>query len=79
MFRTELDVSPLFQPGLTRRVFRTLLVGVGAPPLDSFSPLVMSILAVGLGTPLLLLALGGSWLCLRKWTSPSATAYEPIN
>lgn len=65
--------------GSTNFLSWTLLVGVGAPPLDSFSPLVMSILAVGLGTPLLLLALGGSWLCLRKWTSPSATAYEPIN
>lgn len=57
----------------------TLLVGVGEPPLDSFSVLVWSILMVGLGTPLLLLLVGGVWVGIRKLTAPSPTAYEPIN
>lgn len=57
----------------------TLLVGVGDPPLDSFSVLVWSILAVGLGTPLLLLLVGGVWLCVRKLSAPAPSSYEPIN
>lgn len=57
----------------------TLLVGVGDPPLDSFSTLVWIILAVGLGTPLLLLFVGGVWMCVRKLSATAPTAYEPIN
>ncbi|XP_041810702.1 glycosylated lysosomal membrane protein [Chelmon rostratus] len=56
-----------------------LLVGSGSPPVDSFSPLVLSTMAVGLGTPMILLLLGGVCVCARKRTVASATAYEPIN
>lgn len=63
----------------TKYLSWTLLVGVGDPPLDSFSALVWSILAVGLGTPLLLLLVGGIWVCVRKLTTAAPTAYEPIN
>uniref|UniRef100_A0A3P8TKC8 Glycosylated lysosomal membrane protein n=1 Tax=Amphiprion percula TaxID=161767 RepID=A0A3P8TKC8_AMPPE len=56
----------------------TLLVGVGSPPVDFFSPLVISIMAVGLGTPMVLMLLGGVYVCIRKRTA-STTAYEPIN
>ncbi|KAE8282613.1 Glycosylated lysosomal membrane protein [Larimichthys crocea] len=55
----------------------TLLVGVGSPPVDSFSPLVIGMMAVGLGTPMILLLLGGICVCTRK--RAVATAYEPIN
>ncbi|XP_076610215.1 glycosylated lysosomal membrane protein [Chaetodon auriga] len=57
----------------------TLLVGSGSPPVDSFSPLVLSMMAVGLGTPMILLLLGGVCVCARKRTAATATAYEPIN
>uniref|UniRef100_A0A8C6WUN2 Glycosylated lysosomal membrane protein n=1 Tax=Neogobius melanostomus TaxID=47308 RepID=A0A8C6WUN2_9GOBI len=72
-----LSGEPLY--GSTSYLSWTLLVGVGDPPLDSFSALVWSILAVGLGTPLLLLLLGGVWVCVRKLSAPTPTAYEPIN
>ncbi|XP_023267654.1 glycosylated lysosomal membrane protein [Seriola lalandi dorsalis] len=57
----------------------TVLVGVGSPPVDSFSPLVVAIMAVGLGTPVVVLLLGGLWVCIRKRAADSTTAYEPIN
>ncbi|XP_070840648.1 glycosylated lysosomal membrane protein [Chaetodon trifascialis] len=57
----------------------TLLVGSGSPPVDSFSPLVVTMMAVGLGTPMILLLLGGVCVCARKRTAATATAYEPIN
>ncbi|XP_066577363.1 glycosylated lysosomal membrane protein [Amia ocellicauda] len=56
----------------------TVLVGVGSPPWDSFSVLVLSIMAVALGTPALLLLLGGVCVCVkRKGRAPPQ--YEPIN
>lgn len=58
----------------------TLLVGVGSPPADTFSPLVIAIMAVGLGTPTILLLLGGAYVCVRRGGGTSAgQAYEPIN
>ncbi|XP_039978100.1 glycosylated lysosomal membrane protein [Xiphias gladius] len=57
----------------------TVLMGVGSPPVDSFSSLVVTIMAVGLGTPVILLLLGGIWVCIRKRAADSTTAYEPIN
>lgn len=57
----------------------TLLMGVGSPPIESFSPLVITIMAAGLGAPLVLLLLGGIFVCVRKKTANSTTAYEPIN
>ncbi|KAM6900067.1 glycosylated lysosomal membrane protein [Xenentodon cancila] len=57
----------------------TVLVGVGSPPIDSFSPLVLTIMAVGLGAPMVLLLLGGVYVCLHKRRAASRTTYEPIN
>ncbi|XP_029942500.1 glycosylated lysosomal membrane protein [Salarias fasciatus] len=58
----------------------TLLVGVGSPPVDAFSPLVVGIMAVSLGTPMILLLLGGVCVCFRKRDGTNAgQAYEPIN
>lgn len=54
------------------------MVGSGSPPVDSFSPLVVSVMAVGLGTPMILLLLGGVFVCVRKRAAVSVT-YEPIN
>ncbi|XP_056438616.1 glycosylated lysosomal membrane protein [Gadus chalcogrammus] len=72
------------QPGepsynTTQYLSWTVLAGVGAPPVDSFSPLVISIMAVGLGTPLLLLLLGGVFVCVRKHRPAEGQAYRPIN
>nr|XP_060613857.1 glycosylated lysosomal membrane protein [Anolis sagrei ordinatus] len=54
------------------------LIGYGAPAEDTFSPLVMAILAVALGTPVLLLVAGGITVCVvaqkRRYSE-----YEPIN
>ncbi|KAF3833418.1 hypothetical protein F7725_024622 [Dissostichus mawsoni] len=55
----------------------TVLLGVGTPPMDSFSPVVLIMMAVGLGTPMMLLVLGGVFVCVRK--RASASNYEPIN
>ncbi|XP_042291824.1 glycosylated lysosomal membrane protein [Thunnus maccoyii] len=63
----------------TRFLSWTVLVGVGSPPIDSFSPLVLAIMAVGLGTPMILLLLGGVCVCVRKRAAASSTVYEPIN
>ncbi|KAM9737288.1 glycosylated lysosomal membrane protein [Menidia menidia] len=57
----------------------TVLVGVGSPPVDTFSPMVITIMAVGLGTPMVLLLLGGVCVCLHKKRAASAATYEPIN
>ncbi|TNN57324.1 Glycosylated lysosomal membrane protein [Liparis tanakae] len=53
----------------------TVLLGSGSPPVDSFSPLVLTLMAVGLGTPMILLLVGGVCVCVRK----RAVAYEQIN
>lgn len=54
------------------------MVGLGSPPVDSFSPLVLVIMAVGLGTPMLIILLGGVCVCVRK-NRPQTQVYEPIN
>ncbi|XP_053135009.1 glycosylated lysosomal membrane protein [Hemicordylus capensis] len=53
------------------------LIGFGKPPQEMFSPLVIAILAVALGTPVVLLV-GGSVAALLKRTKQSSE-YEPIN
>lgn len=57
----------------------TMLVGIGTPPSDLFSPLVLSIMAVGLGTPLLLLMVGGVYICVHKKRRGSLGRYQSIN
>ncbi|KAM4725307.1 glycosylated lysosomal membrane protein isoform 2-T2 [Anableps anableps] len=57
----------------------TMLVGVGAPPIDSFSPMVIGILTVGLGIPIVLLLGGGIYVVIMKKRETSGAAYEPIN
>uniref|UniRef100_A0A8C6RMP4 Glycosylated lysosomal membrane protein n=1 Tax=Nannospalax galili TaxID=1026970 RepID=A0A8C6RMP4_NANGA len=54
----------------------SMLLGVGLPPIDSLSPLVLGIMAVALGAPGLVLLGGGLALLLRhKWYSE----YQSIN
>lgn len=57
----------------------TMLVGVGSPPVDSFSPLVIGILTAGLGIPIVLLLGGGVYILISKKRETSGTGYEPIN
>ncbi|XP_031464574.1 glycosylated lysosomal membrane protein [Phasianus colchicus] len=53
------------------------LLGFGPPPEDTFSPLIISIVAAALGAPLLLLLLGAAvLLCARR---RRYSEYEPIN
>ncbi|OWK55027.1 Glycosylated lysosomal membrane protein B [Lonchura striata] len=55
----------------------SVLLGFGEPPRDTFSPLVISIAAVALGTPLAMLLLGSCLLLLARRRRYSE--YEPIN
>lgn len=55
----------------------SVLVGYGAPPRDSFSILVICIMAVALGTPLVLLILGAMVVSYMK--KQVFSNYEPIN
>ncbi|NXC34850.1 GLMPB protein, partial [Campylorhamphus procurvoides] len=55
----------------------SVLLGFGQPPRDSFSPLVISIMAVALGTPLAMLLLGTCLVLLAQRKRYSE--YEPIN
>lgn len=55
---------------------RSMLLGVGSPPVDALSPLVLGIMAVALGAPALMLLAGGLFLLLgRKRDSE----YQSIN
>lgn len=57
---------------------RTVLIGMGEPPADAFSTLIIIIIAVGLGTPLAIIIVGGVFVCVRKRMS-HGSIYEPIN
>lgn len=52
-------------------------MGSGSPPVDFLSPLVISMMAVGLGVPLVVLLLGGIYVSVRKRVVPAD--YQPIN
>ncbi|MGH0190006.1 UNVERIFIED_CONTAM: hypothetical protein FKN15_041308 [Acipenser sinensis] len=54
------------------------LLGLGSPPEDSFSPLVLGIMVVGLGTPALLLLVGGAYVCVRRLRRQQP-GYAPIS
>nr|XP_003229983.1 PREDICTED: glycosylated lysosomal membrane protein [Anolis carolinensis] len=54
------------------------LIGYGEPPEDMFSTLVMVILAVALGTPVLLLVAGGITVCVAA-QKRRYSEYDPIN
>ncbi|KAJ8273539.1 hypothetical protein GJAV_G00102760 [Gymnothorax javanicus] len=68
--------NPYYQD--TKYLSWTVLVGMGSPPADSFSPVIIAIMAVGLGTPLLLILLGGVCICIRR-KRVEPLGYEPIN
>ncbi|NXI70922.1 GLMPA protein, partial [Anseranas semipalmata] len=53
------------------------LLGFGQPPRDTFSPLVISIMAVALGTPMALLLVGSCVVLFAQ--RKRYTEYEPIN
>ncbi|KAM4550561.1 glycosylated lysosomal membrane protein [Fundulus diaphanus] len=69
------------EPFYNRTMFLswTMLVGVGSPPVDSFSPMVIGIVMAGLGIPIVLLLVGGVYVIIRKMRESSETSYEPIN
>ncbi|XP_068505064.1 glycosylated lysosomal membrane protein [Syngnathus scovelli] len=79
VFRLNISFGVADEPfyDATKFLSWTAAVGVGLPPADTFSPLVVAIMAVGLGAPLVMLLMGGVYMCLRK-RSP-VTGYEPIN
>uniref|UniRef100_A0A8C8UP95 Glycosylated lysosomal membrane protein n=1 Tax=Peromyscus maniculatus bairdii TaxID=230844 RepID=A0A8C8UP95_PERMB len=54
----------------------SMLLGVGTPPVDALSPLVLGIMAVALGTPGLVLLGGGLFLLLRH---KQYSEYQSIN
>ncbi|KAL1777515.1 glycosylated lysosomal membrane protein [Sigmodon hispidus] len=54
----------------------SMLLGIGIPPVDALSPLVLGIMAVALGTPGLMLLGGGLFLLLRH---KQYSEYQSIN
>lgn len=54
----------------------SMLLGVGTPPLDRLSPLILGIMAVALGAPGLMLLAGGLFLLLGR---KQGSEYQPIN
>ncbi|XP_057582456.1 glycosylated lysosomal membrane protein isoform X1 [Hippopotamus amphibius kiboko] len=54
----------------------SMLLGVGTPPVDALSPLVLGIMAVALGAPALMLLAGGLFLLLAHRRH---SEYQPIN
>lgn len=68
-FPTFLSPSPVSS--------RTALIGFGEPPQETFSPMVIAILAVGLGTPVVLLA--GGMIVALALRRRQHSEYEPIN
>ncbi|XP_030887540.1 glycosylated lysosomal membrane protein isoform X3 [Leptonychotes weddellii] len=54
----------------------SMLLGVGTPPVDSLSPLILGIMAVVLGAPGLMLLVGGVVLLLGQ---KQCSEYQPIN
>ncbi|XP_036988480.2 glycosylated lysosomal membrane protein isoform X1 [Artibeus jamaicensis] len=54
----------------------SMLLGVGTPPVDSLSPLVVGIMVVALGAPGLMLLAGGLFLLLGP---KRYSEYQPIN
>lgn len=53
-------------------------MGMGEPPADAFSTLIIIIIAVGLGTPLAIIIVGGVFVWVRKRMT-HGSIYEPIN
>lgn len=54
----------------------SMILGVGTPPMDTFSPLVLGIMAVALGAPTLMLLAGGLFLMLGP---KRYSEYQAIN
>ncbi|KAF7702576.1 hypothetical protein HF521_001859 [Silurus meridionalis] len=73
------NVTSELTPNSTQYLSWTMLAGIGTPPSDFFSSLVIAIMAVGLGTPLILLAAGGVYICVWKRKRDTLGHYEPIN
>ncbi|XP_006038581.2 glycosylated lysosomal membrane protein isoform X1 [Alligator sinensis] len=55
----------------------SVLLGFGTPPEDAFSPLVVAIMAVALGTPVVLLVAGA--IVVLFFQKKRYSEYEPIN
>ncbi|XP_026988496.2 glycosylated lysosomal membrane protein [Tachysurus fulvidraco] len=66
-------------PNSTHFLSWTMLVGIGIPPSDFFSSLVIGIMVIGLATPLLLLLVGGVCICFKKRKQDPLGLYESIN
>ena len=49
---------------------RTGSIGLGKPPNDSVSSLVMAVIFAGLGVPVVLILFGGLFICIKKRTNP---------
>lgn len=75
--RPGLSASPPKPASLSHSACsRSMLLGVGIPPVDALSPLVLGIMAVALGAPGLMLLAGGLFLLLGP---KRYSEYQPIN
>ncbi|PAA84789.1 hypothetical protein BOX15_Mlig005371g2 [Macrostomum lignano] len=61
----------------------TVSVGLGQPPADAVSTLVIIVILCGLGLPFLLMSAAVIYLCVRRCRQPApdgaVSAYQPIN
>ncbi|XP_011689751.1 PREDICTED: glycosylated lysosomal membrane protein-like [Wasmannia auropunctata] len=53
----------------------TFMIGYGTPPEERFSSLVIMIISIGLGLPLLIMAITGLYLCIRRMPKRHGNAY----
>lgn len=47
----------------------SLLMGIGAPPIEKLSAFVITFAAIGLGVPFLVLLVGGTYLAIKRYNS----------
>ena len=46
--------------------FRTFNVGYGQPPAEKVSLMIIIVISVGLGIPVILVIMGGIYICIRN-------------
>jgi len=56
-----------------------MAVGLGPPPTDDVSTMVILVIAVGLGIPLVLMIVSAVFVCVRSIKARRSSAYESIN
>lgn len=59
--------------------FRTASIGYGQPPVESVSLLVIIVIAAGLGIPVIIILLGGIYVCIKRRRDLAYSKLESVN